>query len=290
MIPERSSGSGWGCVRRGVRPPRPRREQRIAFAALGVLLALLLAASATPAYVVVRGDTLTKIARRHGTTVEAIALANSIGNPNLIIVGQRLVIPAPKPGVPAATPSQRFESAHTVVAGETLSGIAKSDGTTAGRLAEVNGIRNPNLIRPGQVLKVPGPPEPQTIEQLLERAASAHGLDPALVKGLAWQESGWNQSAVSSAGAVGVMQVLPETAGFISRVLLGRSIDSTKAEDNIEAGVRFLAHLLTLTGGDERLAVAGYFQGLRSVRTTGISPRTERFVANVLALKERFSR
>src|SRR5690349_14137883 len=50
-----------------------------------------------------------------------------------------------------------------------------------------------------------------TIKQMLHTAALRHGVNPGLVMGLAWWESGWNESAISSAGAIGIMQVMPAT-------------------------------------------------------------------------------
>ncbi|WP_326554683.1 LysM peptidoglycan-binding domain-containing protein [Micromonospora sp. NBC_01813] len=92
-------------------------------------------------YTVVRGDTLSGIAARYGTTVAKIAELNGIKNANLIHPGQKLKLPS--------TPSS-----HTVVRGDTLGGIAKRYGTTVDKLVKLNGIKNPNLIHPGQKLKL----------------------------------------------------------------------------------------------------------------------------------------
>jgi transglycosylase-like protein with SLT domain len=84
------------------------------------------------------------------------------------------------------------------------------------------------------------------------------------------------------------MQLMPETAQFTGRFLLNESVDSANLEQNIRAGVRFLAYLMELTGGDKSLAVSGYFQGLKNIREQGISPATQRYTTNVLALEKRF--
>jgi N-acetylmuramoyl-L-alanine amidase len=123
---------------------------------------------------------------------------------------------------------------------------------------------------------------------IIHRVARANGWSPAFVKALAWQESGWQQDVVSSAGAVGIMQVMPETGEFVSRHLVGRSLDLDDPEDNVVAGVAFLQYLWELTDGDPELTLAGYYQGLRSVREVGMHDHTERYIANVLALRERF--
>lgn len=98
-------------------------------------------------YTVVPGDTLSGIAARFGTTYQKIAADNGIANPSLIFPGQVLRI---YPGNNSGGGSN--DITYTVQPGDTLSGIAARFGTTYQRLAEVNGIANPNLIYPGQVL------------------------------------------------------------------------------------------------------------------------------------------
>ena len=97
---------------------------------------------------VVYGDTLTGIARMFGTTVNEIVRMNRIANPNRIYPGNRLVL-----RVPADTPVEACKT-YTVVRGDTLSGIADRLGISQQELIRLNGIRNPNLIYPGQVLKL----------------------------------------------------------------------------------------------------------------------------------------
>jgi len=111
-------------------------------------------------YVVRSGDTLYSIARRFGTTVQAIVQANGIINPNYIRVGQVLCIPG---GTPLPTPSP---GVYIVQPGDTLWSIARRFGTTVDAIAWVNGIINPNYIYVGQRLIIPGgitPPPPSQI-------------------------------------------------------------------------------------------------------------------------------
>jgi hypothetical protein len=68
--------------------------------------------------------------------------------------------------------------------------------------------------------------------------------------------------------------------------VLGRDLELTDTRDNITAGVALLKVLLD--AAPERVAVAGYYQGLAGVREHGMYRDTRRYVANVLALKERF--
>lgn len=104
------------------------------------------APSASPVYHVVSwGETLSSIAARYGTSWQALQALNGISNANVIYVGQRLVI---RSGSTASTAAR----SHTVVRGETLSGIAARYGTSWQQLAAKNGLRNPNLIYPGQRL------------------------------------------------------------------------------------------------------------------------------------------
>lgn len=116
--------------------------------------------------------------------------------------------------------------------------------------------------------------------------SARYGVDPRLARALAWQESGFQNDIVSPAGAWGVMQVLPATWSFVEEVLLGRRVPRTAA-GNVRVGVAHLSHLLRAFGGDERLALAAYYQGARAVRTLGVLPETRTYVANVLALKGR---
>lgn len=98
----------------------------------------------TATYTVKRGDTLSGIAKKYGTTVANLQKLNGISNPNKIYAGQKLKISG-------STPAKQY---YTVKRGDTLSGIAAKYGTSVNRLASLNGIKNPNLIRVGQKLRV----------------------------------------------------------------------------------------------------------------------------------------
>jgi LysM repeat protein len=101
-------------------------------------------------YIVQWGDTLYSIARRYGTSVEAIALQNRIANPSRIYAGQRLVISGgTTPPVPPYT------QIHVVRAGETLYSIARRYGSTYWAIAMANHLINPNVIYVGQRLVIP---------------------------------------------------------------------------------------------------------------------------------------
>lgn len=116
-------------------------------------------------HVVQPGENLFRIALRYGVSVQAVAQANNLANPNLIYVGQSLKIPAagttpPPTNQPTTTPATQTPppasgSTYTVAAGDNLSRIAQRFGTTVPAIAQANNIANVNLIYVGQVLKIP---------------------------------------------------------------------------------------------------------------------------------------
>ena len=105
-------------------------------------------------YTVRKGDTLSGIAKKYSTTVDAIMKANpKIKNPSVIYVGQ--VISIPVKSMQVSNPADKNDRVyHTVQRGETLSSIAKKYGTTYVKIALLNGIANPNKIYVGQKLRV----------------------------------------------------------------------------------------------------------------------------------------
>jgi LysM repeat protein len=118
-------------------------------------------------YTVVRGDSLSGIASRFGTTTRNLMSINGITNANLIRVGQVIKLSsdaaapaAPAPTTPAApapvAPAAPTTTTYRVVAGDSLSGIASRFGTTTRNLMTLNGITDANRIRIGQVLTVAG--------------------------------------------------------------------------------------------------------------------------------------
>jgi hypothetical protein len=162
----------------------------------------------------------------------------------------------------------------------------------ARRLA-VDGIAGPITLSAlghgtpaGSLVSRTVPAPPLGVRALLGHWARIYGLDPALVRALAWMESGFQPGLVSSSGARGVMQVLPSTRAYVEDVLLGKRVPNT-VSGNIQIGVVYLHELLREFRGNEHLALAGWYQGPASVRRRGQRPGTRQFVANVLALRLR---
>jgi LysM repeat protein len=115
-------------------------------------------------HTVKRGEYLKLIAARYSVSVSAIVQANRLRNPNLIYPGQRLWIPCTTPTPPPQPPCVRI---HIVKRGEYLKLIAARYGVSVSAIVRANGLRNPNLIYPGQRLKIsvpcdgtPSPPPP----------------------------------------------------------------------------------------------------------------------------------
>ena len=226
--------------------------------------------------------------------------------PAATVAGANVAPAAPSSAAP------RPLGAYVVRAGDTLSGLAAQTGVPASQMAYMNGLPPTAHLLTGTVIKLPtgAPPpanaatpppaarvvpaaDPVPTQSRLSAAeikalAAQHGAPPSLAAAIAWQESGFNNAMVSSANARGIMQVMPGTWDWVNRNLATTPLNSQSAADNVRAGSLYLAQLMRQTGGDRRLAAAGYYQGLASVRARGMFDDTKRYVDNVLALSARF--
>jgi Transglycosylase SLT domain/Putative peptidoglycan binding domain len=124
---------------------------------------------------------------------------------------------------------------------------------------------------------------PEAVRRGLNRWARRYGISPQLVRSLAWVESGHQPHVVSSAGARGVMQVLPATRRAIERAI-GRRLPRT-IDGNIHAGVAYLARQLRSFRPNVRRGIGAYYQGPTAVRRHGLYPETVRYVRTVLSLR-----
>jgi LysM repeat protein len=261
-------------------------RSKIAAAALGATAAAgapALAAAAT--YIVRPGDTLSEIAVRHGTTVQALINANHLQNANLIKVGQLLQIPDTSAGLPGYTRGAADTETYTVRAGDGLFKIARAYGVDPTTLARANGIGVNTLLHRGAVLQIPG--RLARANALLTHTATEVGVDAKVARAVAWMESGWQQGVVSPTGAVGMMQVEPYTGEWISRYLAGRPLDLHVAADNVLAGCLLLHHLMEIHHGDVNAALAAYYQGDSSIAKHGLYDDTKQYQTVVGALIHR---
>jgi LysM repeat protein len=236
-------------------------------------------------YVVHPGDTLGEIALRHGTTVAALVEANRLADPNLIRIGQLLHIPDSRMGIPAYTTGAAEAETYTVVHGDTLMSIARRYGVDLTALARTNGLNVNAPLHIGVVLHVPG--QVVRVNALLAHVANQVGVDPKLVKAVAWMESGWQQGVVSPTGAIGLMQVEPYTGEWVSKYLAGRTLNLRVAADNVLAGTLLLHHLLAVHNGDVAAALAAYYQGDASIVRHGLHDDTKRYQRVVTDLVKR---
>ena len=124
-------------------------------------------------------------------------------------------------------------------------------------------------------------PKSSDYDPLIETVARQHKLDPLLVKSVIQAESGFNRYAISRKGALGLMQLIPDTAKRF------KVRDPFNPTHNIQGGSQYLRELLTRFHGDLELALAGYNAGENAViRYDGIPPypETQNYVRKVMNL------
>jgi len=290
-----------------------------------VLFAAIVAAPARAAvpHVVQSGESLWSIAAANNLTTRTVAAFNGLSESSPVVLGSTIMVPSTAEGYAAlqkagVTPATAASAApqpmggYTVRPGDTLSGLAAGARVSVNAIAEMNGLDPSGVLLAGTVIKLPtGAPAPVRAAEPapaatvvptaapeptatrvgaadVQSVAAAHGVSPSLATAIAWQESGFNNGMVSSANARGVMQVMPGTWDYVQRNLASRPLNPASASDNVTAGVLYLRSLLRQTGGNESAAIAAYYQGLGALRSRGMFTDTQRYVANVQALRSRF--
>ena len=215
--------------------------------------------SSSASYVVQPGDTLSAIAARSGTTVNALAAANGLDPTHFLLTG-------------------------------TVIRVAGDSGSTVDVSMNATTTQPVGAPAEGTPTDPPYPTPERVTASQVGAAAAANGVPAPLADAIAWQESGFNNDLVSSADARGVMQILPGTWDWIQHSLDtgGPALAPASAADNVRGGMLMLHSLLSSTGGDEAMAAAGYYQGLPSVAQHGVYPSTQQYVNNVLALERQF--
>jgi len=251
------------------------------------------------------GDTVSALAVRFGVSQRALVAANHLANPNLIYTGETLVIPS-GPTTTTAVPSLADGAAHTAASASSLpvahgpTGALSAPATTTTTTTTVAPVIPPDPRSPGPLAPVVVPPSgapiyPSDLLTSPQRLALApifrywarmYGVSAGLLESVGWMESGWRTTAVSRTGAIGVCQIEPRTAAFVSSQLLSLSttLDATLADANIHMAAAYLSWLLQQTHGDIATALGGYYQGLMDLVAKGPRVSTRRYVSGVGAL------
>lgn len=238
----------------------------VAVVSLGVVVAAGVASYGGHSYVVRPGDTLWAISRANGITVSQLAAANNMNPNDILAIGRDLYIPR--------------------------SGSSPSVGGSPGRSANPRTFCASFVPSGGPVGVLPqllaDSPSRLALQPLYVKWANYYGLSLPLLEAIGWQESGWQQNVVSSVGAVGAGQIMPGTAAFISRYLIGRPMNIHSVSDNIRMSAAFLAFLADTEGNNRCETIAAYYEGPLNLAQYGVFPVSQSYVASVEALIPRF--
>jgi N-acetylmuramoyl-L-alanine amidase len=262
-----------------------------ALAALSVVGGLMLVGQASfgsatypHAIKVNRGDTLWALSRRYGVTVQQLASANHMRSTDVLYAGRTLYLPSATGGRTGQPATKGASSGSTAAA-------AGAGSQTAAQQAErtfCTTYRPPTGPRGALPAPLSTSPSLLALRPLFARWAADYGVPVDLMEGEAWQESGWSNTVVSPAGAVGIGQLLPATAAFVNQTL-GTNLQLSVPSDNIRMMAAFLGYLLQATGGKVCGAVAAYYEGLGNLDAYGVLPVSQVYVRDVLSLRPRFA-
>jgi hypothetical protein len=218
---------------------------------------------------VLSGETATGLAvRYHAWTAELLSL-NHLGSRGVLYQGQVVRIPVVVSAVRRAHGQVPKPTTHRPRKHHPLPPLIHS--TTP----KQRGWLDADLTR-------------EQVRGLVTRMAQHYGVSKSLALAIAWQESGWQQRRVSSVGAIGVMQVMPDTGRWM-RWYAGRKLRLRDTHDNIQAGVLTLRTLRAWTRYDNS-AIAAYYQGLGAVRKHGYFKDTRRYVRSVRGIQHHLLR
>lgn len=212
-------------------------------------------------YTVVAGDTLSAIAARHGVSLGTILSANGIRSTDIIRPGQKISLGG------AAEVTKTSNTAPKNLVPSTFLNYTYPEKVVA--QANVN----------KQTLNSMPSPTREQMKAIIADTARQLGVDPALALAFSYQESGFNQRAVSPANAIGAMQVIPSSGEWASD-LVGRKLNLLHPQDNATAGVAIIRALVR-TSKNLDIAIASYYQGQYSVSTHGMYNDTKNYVRAV---------
>ena len=217
-------------------------------------------------YTIKAGDTLGAIAARHGVSLSALLSANKLGATTIIHPGKKLTIPGGSKAAPEQKPADLVPS--------TFLHYTYPDAV----VAEAN--KNKHTLN-----GLPVPSQAQ-MKAIVADTARKMGVDPSLALAFSYQESGFNQRAVSPANAIGAMQVIPMSGEWASD-LVGRKLNLLDPYDNATAGVAIINALIRSSPNLDT-AIASYYQGQYSVQTHGMFADTKNYVAAIKAHQKNF--
>jgi murein DD-endopeptidase MepM/ murein hydrolase activator NlpD len=255
----------------------------MAVASLGLLGtgAAAFAGGGSNIHVVQPGDTLWAISRADGLTVAQLAAANHMNPNDLLLIGRHLIIPA-RGSRAAARPATASRSSTTNARSSSAHRSGANPFTFCSTFVPRTGPWGvlPALLRES--------PRRLALRPLFEHWANHYNLSAPLLEAIAWQESGWQQNVVSSAGAVGTGQILPSTASFVISNLVGMRLNIKSQSDNIRMSAALLSYLADLEGNNRCDVIAAYYEGSINLSRFGVFPDTQKYVANVEALIPEF--
>ncbi|NUP75891.1 MAG: transglycosylase SLT domain-containing protein, partial [Sinomonas sp.] len=255
------------------------------------------------------GDTLWGISQQTGIPLSELFRLNGLGPASTIYPGQRIILrpagSAPSPGAGAPTTGGHLAGASPAAPSAAPQAAAPQAATAAPPVnpqiaaatgpswwnevtarqktmwgvSEKTGLTLDQLFAGQHVPTASGTETPAQIQAIVRQTAASMGVPAALALAIAEQESSFRQNVTSPVGAIGVMQIMPANATWVSS-LAGRPLDLRNTADNVAAGVAMLRWLLQQAPTQD-IAIAGYYQGLYGVQAYGMYPDTKAYVAQV---------
>ena len=202
-------------------------------------------------YTVRPGDTATELAVRFRAWTDELIRLNRLGPDAALYVGERIRIPV--------------VARHRVSTSSTGGGHASQPSSATWR-----------------------DPSRAVMRRLVIETSRRYGVDRNLALAISWQEAGWQMHHTSSAGAIGAMQVMPDTGLWMS-LYAGRRLNLRVPYDNVLAGVLLIRVLRGMTHR-QKAQIAAYYQGIGAVQRGVMYDDTRHYVANVKAIKRMLQR